>query len=120
VSAFDHVASIVPQQIWEGVSGRSVHAERVTFGVIEFEPHAAVPEHSHHNEQVGLLLEGTVRFRIGDETRELERGAMWRIPAHVPHAADAGRDGAVIAEVFSPPRDDWAELETRPGAGSWR
>jgi quercetin dioxygenase-like cupin family protein len=120
VSAFDDVASIVPQQIWDGVIGRSVHGEQVTLGVIELGPNAAVPEHNHHNEQVGLLLEGTLRLRIGQETRELARGAMWRIPADVPHAVDAGPDGAVIAEVFSPPRDDWATLQTRPGAGRWR
>ena len=35
-----------------------------------------VPEHSHANEQVGILIEGSVTFRIGDETAEVEPGGI--------------------------------------------
>ena len=63
------------------------------------------------NEQVGVLLRGSMRFRIGDEEREVARGATWCIRAHVPHAVRTGPDGATIAEVFAPPRTDWAGNE---------
>jgi quercetin dioxygenase-like cupin family protein len=112
MSSFADVASIRPLRIWEGVVGRTVHGERVTFSLIELEPGAVVPEHSHANEQVGMVLEGSLSFRIGDEVRECGPGDTWRILGHVPHAVTAGSDGAVIAEVFSPVRDDWHELET--------
>jgi quercetin dioxygenase-like cupin family protein len=111
VSAFADVGSIPPQQIWDGVLGRAVHGERVTFTLVELEADAVVPEHSHENEQVGILLDGAVTFRIGDETRELGPGATWRILAHVPHAVTTGPDGAVIVEVFSPVRSDWEAIE---------
>jgi quercetin dioxygenase-like cupin family protein len=52
-----------------------------------------------------------VSFRIGDETRELAAGGTWRIPPNVPHEVQAGPDGAVVVDVFSPPREDWAALE---------
>jgi quercetin dioxygenase-like cupin family protein len=79
-----------------------------------------VPEHAHENEQVGILIEGSVTFTIGDETRELERGATWRILGHVPHSVVVGPGGALIVEVFSPVREDWNALEREaPRPGRW-
>lgn len=120
MSAFDHANTIPPQRIWEGVTGRAVHGDQVTLSLIELDAGAQVPEHSHANEQVGLLIRGSLSFRIGDETGEVVPGGTWCIRAHVPHSVTAGPDGAVIAEVFSPPRHDWAALESLDaGPGRW-
>ena len=35
-----------------------------------------VPEHSHLNEQIGMLLHGSVTFPIGDE-ESLDPGTTW-------------------------------------------
>jgi quercetin dioxygenase-like cupin family protein len=109
--AFADLSQIAPQRIWEGVVGRVVYGEQLTIAFVELEPGSVVPEHSHANEQVGLLLNGTLRFRIGAEERELLPGATWRILAHVPHEVVVGPEGAVVVESFAPPRDDWRELE---------
>jgi quercetin dioxygenase-like cupin family protein len=120
VSAFADIGTVVPQRIWDGITGRTVHGERVTLTVLELEPGAVVPEHEHANEQVGILVEGSVRFTIGEETRELSPGATWRILADVPHAVVVGPDGALIVEVFSPIRADWQALESLPASpGRW-
>jgi quercetin dioxygenase-like cupin family protein len=120
VSTFDHVGAIVPQRIWDGVVSRGVHGENVTLSLLELEAGAIVPEHSHLNEQAGILIDGSVTFRIGEETGEVQRGGTWLIPPHVPHSVAVGPEGAVIVEVFSPPRHDWAGLETLPpGPARW-
>jgi quercetin dioxygenase-like cupin family protein len=120
VSAFADVGSLGPQRIWEGIVGRSVHGDRVTLSVLELESGAVVPEHSHENEQVGVLIDGAVTFTIGDETRELGHGATWCIRAHVPHSVIVGPDGALIVEVFSPAREDWRGIEEEaPRPGRW-
>ena len=111
MSAFDDVREIVPQQIWAGVVGRSVHGAEATLVVLTLEPNNEVPEHSHANEQIGVLLHGSVLFHVGGEHKQLAPGAMWVIPAHVPHSVDVGPEGASIVEVFAPPRADWAGLE---------
>jgi quercetin dioxygenase-like cupin family protein len=80
-------------------------------GVVELEPGSVVPEHNHENEQLGVVLSGSVVFRIGDETRDLVPGGMWRIPANTPHAVEAGPDGAVVIDVFAPVRREWETLE---------
>jgi quercetin dioxygenase-like cupin family protein len=95
---------MAPQQIWDGVLGRSVHGERITLGVIELDPDSLVPEHSHENEQLGLVLSGSLAFRVGDETRELGPGGTWRITANTPHEVRVGPEGAVERYAYHPER----------------
>ncbi len=111
MSAFADLAGLGPQDIWDGVSVRAVHGERITFGIVELDSNAVVPEHSHENEQLGIVLAGAMSFRVGDETRELGPGGTWNIPANVPHEATAGPEGAVVIDVFAPPRADWSQFE---------
>jgi quercetin dioxygenase-like cupin family protein len=108
---------IDPLAIWEGVRARPVEGERITLAVVELDPGSVVPEHRHPNEQLGIMLRGSGRFRVGDETREVRPGSTWRILADVPHELAVGPDGAVVIDVFSPPRADWAGIpiaEPRP------
>lgn len=113
LSAFDDIAAIRPQQIWEGVLGRAVDGERITMAVIELDPGSIVPEHSHENEQLGIVLSGSLAFRVGGERRELGPGGTWRILAGTPHDVEVGPDGAVVIDVFAPVREDWQALERR-------
>lgn len=108
------VASLTPFRVWDGVVGRSVDGERAAFAVIELDPSAVVPEHSHEHEQLGIVLSGSVSFRIADEQRELRAGGTWLIPPNVPHEVHAGPEGAVVIDVFAPVREDWAALERLP------
>jgi quercetin dioxygenase-like cupin family protein len=113
VSAFDEVAKIGPQDIWSGVVVRAVHGERLTLGVVELSPNAVVPKHQHDNEQVGMVLEGSVTFRIGEETRKLGPGGTWSIPSDTPHEVTAGPEGAVVLDLFAPTRADWKAVEAQ-------
>jgi quercetin dioxygenase-like cupin family protein len=112
MGAFSDLGAIAPQQIWERVAGRSLHGERITLSVVELDPDAVVAEHSHENEQLGIVLRGRIDFRVGDERRELGPGGTWRIAANTPHEATAGPDGAVVIDVFAPPREDFRGLES--------
>jgi hypothetical protein len=40
-------------------------------------PGAELPEHRHVNEQFGMVIEGSVVFRVGNESRTVEPG-RWR------------------------------------------
>jgi quercetin dioxygenase-like cupin family protein len=111
MSAFHELSDLAPIRIWDGVIARAVAGQEATLAAIELAADAAVPEHSHVNEQSGLLLSGSVTFTIGGESKALQPGAAWVIPAHVPHSVTVGPDGAQIVEIFAPPRSDWAELE---------
>lgn len=117
MSAFDDLGEIAPQQLFAGYLARTVHGDRLTFAIVEVEPGASLPAHSHENEQLGMVLRGSLVFRVGDEERELQPGGVWRIAPNVPHSAAGGPDGAVVLDVFSPAREDWKALaseEPRP------
>ena len=107
----DDLSALPALKVWDRVIARSVEGERLNFAVVELEPSSVVPEHSHENEQLGILISGSCEFRVGDETRELGPGDTWSIPANTPHEVHTGPDGAVMIDVFAPVREDWKPLE---------
>lgn len=104
------LADIPPIQIWGSIRARRVQGDQITLAVVELDPNALVPEHRHASEQNGLVIQGQMTFRIGSEERKLGPGGTWRILGNVPHSAQAGPEGAVVIDVFSPIRDDWEAL----------
>ena len=116
MEAFADLAEVEPHEIWDGVVGRVVAGAQSTLAVIELAPDAVVPEHRHENEQLGVLVAGSMTFRIGGESRELGVGGTWRIPADTPHDVRVGPEGAVVVESFAPARADWDGLARRPAA----
>jgi quercetin dioxygenase-like cupin family protein len=107
------------QQVWDGVAARSLHGERLTLAVVELDANSVVPEHSHDHEQLGLVVQGSLTFRVDDETRELTPGGTWRIPSNVPHEVHVGPDGAIVVDVFAPTRDDWRDRERLERRARW-
>ncbi len=107
---FTTADDIAPLVLMDGLSARAVNGEHITFAVIELEPRLQMPEHTHPNEQVGVVIRGEFTFTIGGETRLRRKGDMWVIPKGVPHSvAFAGDEGCTLVECFSPPRADWAD-----------
>ncbi len=120
MSNFDDVRRIVPRKVWAGITARAVHGDRLTLAVVELDPGAIAEEHSHDHEQLGMILRGSLRFRIGGEERELGPGETWEIPSNTPHRAEAGSDGATVLDLFAPPRSEWSDAPAgEPGAGRW-
>ena len=107
--------------VWgEAVRARRIQGDRITLALVELAPDAEVPGHDHEAEQLGLVVEGSVMFTIGDERRELHPGGTWRIPSGTPHQVTAGPAGATVIDVFSPPRSDWdarPSIPPRPAVG---
>ncbi|MBA3375688.1 MAG: cupin domain-containing protein [Gaiellaceae bacterium] len=114
MGSFGDIATSVPVRIWEGVLARTVESQQLSLAIVELDPGSVVREHSHVNEQLGLVVSGSVTFRIEDQTRELGPGGTWQIPPDAPHEVHAGPDGAVVIDVFAPARDDWQALERLP------
>jgi quercetin dioxygenase-like cupin family protein len=114
MSAYATLAELGPLPIWAGVRGRAVEGARITLAVVELDPNCVVPEHQHPNEQLGIVLKGSMTFTIGGERRRLVAGDTYNIPANVPHTVTAGADGGVAVDVFSPLRDDWRKFMPEP------
>ena len=74
-----------------------------------------VQAHEHHNEQITYILEGCLRFWIGehadapaDEFVDVRAGEVLLIPGGVRHRAEALED-TLDLDVFNPPRQDWLD-----------
>src|SRR5579872_4732319 len=65
-----------------------------------------VPEHSHPNEQLTYILEGTLKFWIDGKEIVVNAGETLCIPSNMPHKAEALED-TVDLDIFAPPRADW-------------
>jgi len=90
---------------------RLIPAERMTIGHVYLDQGCVVPMHSHENEQLTYILEGTLRFWLGDDEAEVvdvRAGEVLHIPAHLPHRAEALED-TLDVDIFSPPREDWLD-----------
>jgi quercetin dioxygenase-like cupin family protein len=85
---------------------QAIHTDTMTVAKVFLKKGYVVPEHSHPNEQVSIMEEGVLRFLFGDEEVVLRAGETLRIPANVPHSAEALEDSVGI-DIFSPPRLDW-------------
>ena len=105
------IGDVASLDVWgDEVQARVVVGSNASLAVVELAPGAIVPEHRHTHEQLGICLEGSITFSIGEEQRELNPGGTWRIPSDVPHDAVAGPEGAVVIDIFAPVRADWASL----------
>jgi unsaturated pyranuronate lyase len=94
---------------------RLIPAERMTLGHVYLDKGCIVPLHSHENEQLTYILEGTLRFRLGEDEAELvdvKAGEVLHIPANVPHSAEALED-TLDVDIFCPPRADWFDGSDR-------
>jgi unsaturated pyranuronate lyase len=97
----EDVESLTP-----AIGRQVVHTERLTVARILLGRGAVVPEHAHEHEQVANVLEGRLRFRVGDDEQIVVAGESVIVPSGVPHSVEA-LEAAVVLDVFVPARDDW-------------
>lgn len=99
------------ERVSDHLDRRMITGERLMVAHIYLKKGCVVPRHSHENEQLSYLLEGTLRFWTGadlEEERVLGPGEVLVIPSNLPHKAEALEDTLSI-DVFSPPRQDWLD-----------
>ncbi len=99
------------ERVTDVISRRVITGERSMIAHVFLDKGAVVPQHSHDNEQFTYILEGALRFWIGqDESYEIDvrAGEILHIPSNVPHKAQALEDTFDV-DVFTPPRQDWLD-----------
>ena len=96
-------------ELADGVTGRPLFGEGAMLNLIEFEPGAVVPLHSHPHEQLGIVLRGMQALVVDGEPRELRPLEGYVLPGGVEHSAYCGPEGALVLDVFHPVRDDYKE-----------
>jgi len=110
---FINVEEFEPVEPVPGCRMRTPYGENLMLSYLEMDEGAEIPAHDHPHEQGGILLKGRMQLTIGDETRIVEAGSLYLIPPNVPHRAVAVDGPATVLDVFTPIREDYAELVNR-------
>lgn len=99
------------ERVTDLLDRRLITGERMMLAHVYLKKGCVVPKHQHENEQLTYILEGALRFWIGDDGREelvVRAGDVLHIPSNLPHKAEALED-TLDVDVFSPPRWDWLD-----------
>lgn len=113
------------ERVTDLLDRRLITADRMMLAHVYLKKGCIVPRHMHENEQLTYILEGALRFWIGEEEEEVvvRAGEVLHIPSNVPHKALALED-TLDVDIFSPPRQDWLDktdaylrMAPEPGEG---
>jgi quercetin dioxygenase-like cupin family protein len=93
------------------LSRRLVTGDRMMLAQVYLDKGCIVPKHSHENEQITWIVEGALKFWIGEDGKEeviVRAGEVLHIPSNVLHSAEALED-TLDVDIFSPIRQDWLD-----------
>jgi quercetin dioxygenase-like cupin family protein len=103
--------SMKKERVSDMLERRLITGDRMMLAHVYLKKGCIVPKHSHENEQLTYILEGALKFWIGEDgAREItvSAGEVLLIPSNVPHKAEALEE-TLDVDVFSPPRQDWLD-----------
>ena len=88
---------------------RIITGDRMMLTHVYLKKGCVVPRHQHENEQITYVLEGALRFILGEgEKVDVRAGDVLCIPGNLPHSAEALED-TLDVDIFDPPRKDWLD-----------
>jgi quercetin dioxygenase-like cupin family protein len=90
---------------------RLISTERMMLAHVYLQKGCVVPKHSHENEQLAYILEGALRFWLGEDESEVvdvAAGEVLHLPSNLPHKAEA-LETTLDVDIFVPPRQDWLD-----------
>ena len=88
---------------------RLISTERMMLAHVYLDRGCIVPKHEHENEQLTYILQGVLRFWLGDDGSQVvdvSAGEVLHIPSNLAHKAEALED-TLDVDIFCPPRADW-------------
>jgi quercetin dioxygenase-like cupin family protein len=106
---FVHFDDVRAFELVPGVTGRPLFGAGAMINLIELEPGAVVPLHSHPHEQLGFVIRGIQALVIDGEAHELGPMEGYVLPGGVEHSAYGGPEGALVIDIFQPVREDYLE-----------
>lgn len=99
------------EEVTDRLSRRLITGERIMLAHVRLEKGCVVPRHSHENEQFTYILEGALRFWLGEHGErqiDVRAGEVLHLPSNLPHKAEALEE-TLDMDIFCPPRRDWLD-----------
>lgn len=90
---------------------RLITGDKMMIAHVYLKKGCIVPKHQHMNEQITYIIDGELKFWIGEDESQIvhvKAGEVLTIPSNVWHKAEAIVD-TLDVDVFDPPRQDWLD-----------
>ena len=114
---FDQLARFyrAPGEFVYRMLGDDYGFEALSLYITETHPNGGPPLHMHDVEEAHVLLEGSVRYIVGDRTFSVEGPYIAKVPANVPHTfVNAGSEPMHIIAIFPSKRPELKVLGPNP------
>lgn len=95
------------KEIAPGAKIKTFWGDKIMISIVDIEPETVVPMHTHVNEQAGIVLKGSLQMTIAGEERTLKESDIYVIPSNVEHGVIQRDKACQVADLFSPPREDY-------------
>ena len=114
------LADLPVDQPMPRIERQRIIGERMMISAITLHAGFEVAVHSHENEQIVVMLEGSAEFTIGEgdaaETVVVEAGQVLVLPPHLPHGCKVAH-GCRLLDLFSPVSEGTGVDAAKPGGG---
>jgi unsaturated pyranuronate lyase len=101
LGSFEELAAETP---YAGIDRRVLTTSKATVQEYRFDAGATFPLHQHPQEQITLVIEGSISFNADGKSHDLEAGAWSVVAGDVAHGVTAGPTGARFIAILVPPR----------------
>jgi len=99
------------EELKPDLARRLISTDRMMLAQVFLQKGCVVPTHAHESEQLTYILEGVLRFWLGEDESvvlDVAAGEVLHIPSHLPHKAEA-LETTLDVDIFCPPRQDWLD-----------
>jgi gluconolactonase len=95
-------------ELSQGANSRLIAGRGAQLSFLSMSPDAVFPDHRHPEEQLMIVLRGSIDEVIIDRVVHMEKGDVLRLPGEMVHGGIVGELGCDVLDVFWPPRPDYA------------
>ena len=99
-------STIPREELKPGLVRQMINTAHMTIARLEMKAGSVVPAHSHYNEQVSMVVSGSLKFLLDDGAVIVRAGEILELKPHVRHGVEVLED-SVAVDLFTPPREDW-------------
>lgn len=92
-------SSIPVEHPYGGIARQTVHGANQTLVRYVYQPGSVFPVHQHPEEQITVVLSGSIDFTVNGSPLTLSAGQVALIPGNVPHGAVVS--GSVAVETLN-------------------